>query len=182
MSEYRVSVVRLDAPIGEVLRLADRATEWMLDRELIQTNFRQDPLWQPSTWMPGPRWRDAVQEGPGNDRFLERANNGVDVEVARDIYHPLENYEPPSCGHCGASLSPDTHHECVEPWLVGQEPVVSCAVCGWSSLIGDWPARWGFAVGAPAVVINNWPVLTDEFLASLRSVLGGRTFVVLTHQ
>jgi hypothetical protein len=181
MSEDRVSVVRLDAPMGEVLRLADRGIEWMLDRELTQANVRQDSLWQPSAWMPGPRWRDAVQEGPGSDHFLESANNGVDVAVTRAFYHPVENYEPPSCGHCGASLSSDAHHECVEPWMAGHEPVVSCAACGWSSLIGDWPPRWGFAVGAPAVVMNNWPILREEFLASQRSVLGGRAFVILSH-
>jgi hypothetical protein len=125
--------------------------------------------------MPGPRWEALVVPAPGNESFLTWANNGVDIVAERQVHHPVANYEPPTCGRCGVAIDPDAHHALLEEWLAVKEPEVACASCGWTALIGDWPAEWGFAVGAPAVVFNNWPILTDEFVASLRSAFGGRT-------
>jgi len=176
-----LTVVRLDTPKPEIASLAQELSRWLLDKRVIQGNSRRDKLWQPSEWMPGPRWRDVVKDHPSNQYFATSANNGVDVEVKRDVYHPLENYEPPVCVRCGAALLEDAHHAMIEPWLAGPEPVAVCAKCGWSALIGDWPAGGGFAIGAPAVVFNNWPILRSDFLADLRSALRGRTYVVRTY-
>ena len=176
-----VTVVRLDSPEGEVVELAQTVARWLLKEGSVQPNSRRDELWQPSEWMPGPRWRDVVDEGPWNEDILETANNGVDVEVKRQVHHPTENYEPPACRRCGAVLSEELHHETIDPWLAGNEPTVVCPRCGWSAPIGDWPAKFGFAIGTPAIVFNNWPVLKEDFLAELRRLLGGRTFVVRTH-
>ena len=145
-----LTVVRIDFPDAEVASLAQGLGPWLLDKQVVQHNFRRDKLWQPSEWMPGSRWRDVVEEHPSNESFLTLANNGVDVEVKRELYHPLEAYKPPACGRCGAVLGEDAHHAMIEPWLARREPLAICANCGWSALIGDWPGEGGFAIGAPA--------------------------------
>ena len=176
-----VTVVRLNSPEGEIDQLAQKLTHWLLKEGVVSPNSKRDELWQPSEWMPGPRWRDVVEEGSWNEYFIGTANIGVDVEVERQVHHPVENYEPPPCRRCGAILPPDIHDDTIEPWLAGDEPTVVCPNCGWSALIGDWPAQFGFAIGAPAIVFNNWPMFKEPFLAELRALLGGRTFVVRTH-
>lgn len=176
-----VTVVRLDTPEAEVAGLGRELTQWLLEKGVVQANSKRDELWQPSQWMPGPRWRDVVEEGPWNEHFMTTANNGVDVELKRQVYHPVESYEPPACRRCGAVLAEDVHHGTIEPWLAGDEPIVVCPNCGWSAPIGDWPAEFGFAIGAPAIVFNNWPMFKVGFLGELRLLLGGRTFVVRTH-
>ena len=176
-----VTIVRMDSPEGGIASLAQKATQWLLEEGVIHPNSKRDELWRPSEWMPGPRSRDFVGEGPWNDYFMTLVNNGVDVEVKRQVHHPVENYEAPVCRRCGAVLSEDVHHATIEPWLAGNEPIVVCPKCGWSAPIGDWPADFGFAIGAPAIVFNNWSGLKDGFVAELRGLLGGRTFLVRTH-
>jgi hypothetical protein len=63
-------------------------------------------------------------------------------------------------------------------WLVTTEPALTCRECGWTALVGDWPAPWPFVVGAPAVLFQNWPPLDPQFLSEMRALLGGRTRVV----
>ena len=87
----------------------------------------------------------------------------------------------PGAGVAGSSSPPDVHHETIEPWLAGDEPTIACSNCGWSALIGDWASEFTFAIGAPAIVFNNWPMFKEAFVAELRALLGGRTFVVRTH-
>lgn len=178
MSERSVTVVWLDSPEGESSGLAKTVTRWLLKEGVIQTNSKWDAVRDPSEWMPGPRWRAVVEEGPYNEVFPASANNGVGIEVNRQVHHPVETYEPPLCGSCSAVLPVDVHHGTIETWLARQEPIVVCPNCGWSAPIGDWPAEWGFAIGEPAVVFNNWPDLKGCFLAELRTLLGGRTLVV----
>jgi hypothetical protein len=176
-----VAIVGIDNPEGGVASLAQKATHWLLEEGVVQPNSKRDELWQPSEWMPGSRWREVVNEGPWNEYFMTLANNGVDVDLKRQLHHPVENYESPVCLRCGAVLSEDVHHAMIEPWLAGDEPIVVCPKCGWSAPIGDWPAEFGFAIGAPAIVFNNWPMFKEAFLLELRALLGGRTLVVRTH-
>ncbi|HEU4423171.1 MAG TPA: hypothetical protein VFR67_11615 [Pilimelia sp.] len=148
----------------------------MLAQEIITANPNQDVLRQPSAWIPGPGWLSVLEPHPEIWRNL--INNGVDIVVERQVHHPVENYEPPTCARCATAVDEDEHHAAIEPWLAGCEPVLTCRACGWSALAGDWPASWAVAVGAPAVVFNNWPPLKQSFIAELRNAMGGRTQIV----
>jgi hypothetical protein len=178
VSESSEAVVRLDLDI-DVEPLAEQLTGFMLARDIIAANPVRDALWQPSAWIPGPGWLSVLEPHPEIWRTL--ANNGVDIVVERQVHHPVQNYEPPTCARCAAAFDEDEHHAAIEPWLARGEPVLTCRVCGWSALAGDWPAKWAVAVGAPAVVFNNWPPLTRSFIAELRTVMGGRTQIVRSH-
>ncbi|HEU5108755.1 MAG TPA: hypothetical protein VFT95_09380 [Micromonosporaceae bacterium] len=171
-------MVRLDGGI-DVGPLARKLTAFLLARGIIAANPCRDDLWQPSAWIAGAGWLSVLQPHP--EAWRDVVNNGVDVVVERRVHHPVENYEPPTCGRCGAAAEEDEHDAAIEPWIAGGEPMLTCQVCGWSALVGDWPATWPVAVGAPAVVFNNWPPLMPSFTTELRAVLGGRTQLVRSH-
>jgi hypothetical protein len=111
------------------------------------------------------------------------ANNGVDLVLGRELHHPIENFEPPTCPACARALEIDDerHAALVESWLGGVEPVAACASCRRSAPLGDWPGQWMFAVGNLAVRFNNWPPLREEFIEDLKQRIGPRCRVVLTH-
>lgn len=172
MSETATIVVRLDAnPAAETL---SRARDHLLAAGVIVPQPAPDELWQPSAWAAGPQARSVTVGG-----WRDLANNGVDLEVRRQVWHPMGNYEPPSCPACGAVAEEAGHHGIIDDWLAGTEPGLVCPGCGVVTPAGDWEGEWSFAVGSPAVVFHNWGALRPEFLTSLAAVLAGRTRVVL---
>jgi hypothetical protein len=69
----------------------------------------------------------------------------------------------------------------LDQWFESGEPVVTCLSCGAESLIGDWPGEWTYHVGDVAVTFNNWPPLSDAFIADVGRRLGDRWRVVRQH-
>jgi hypothetical protein len=179
MGESSQTIVRLDNDGLDIAALARMVTDFLLTRQIIAANPRAETLWQPSAWIPGPGWLAVLEPHPEHVRNV--ANNGVAIVVERQVHHPYENYRPPTCARCEAAFDEAEHHAAIEPWLAGSEPTLTCRACGWSALAGDWPATWAVAVGAPAVVFNNWPPLTPSFVAALRAVMGGRTQIVRSY-
>lgn len=181
MSENAVTVVELSLDEASARVRAEAVREWLLSTGIVQVNAKRDDLWQPSEFRAGPNvLRAATGWGPDE---AKRANSGVDLVVERELHHPGENFEPPSCPNCAAALDLDDeqHAAFVEGWLGGQEPAVTCAPCGRTSALGDWRGEWMFAVGGLAARFNNWPPLRPEFVEALRVRLGPRTRVVFTH-
>lgn len=172
------TVVRLDTDEVDVTALARTLTDFLLARKIITANLERDEVMQPSAWRAGPCWMSVLEPHPESWRDMA---DGVDVVVEPVLHHPYENYEPLTCAQCTTEYDDEAHHGVIEPWLAGSEPVLTCQVCGWSALAGDWPATWTFAVGAPAVVFHNWPSLTNGFLAELQTFMGGRTRIVRAH-
>jgi hypothetical protein len=179
VSESAETVVRLDLDSAGVEIVAGQLTEFLSTRGIIVANPDRDDLWQPSRWSAGPAWLSVLEPHP--EIWRNVVNNGVEIVVERQAHHPYENYEPPTCAQCMAAYDAEAHHAGIDPCLAGNEPTLTCHVCGWSALAGDWPAAWAVAVGAPAVVFNNWPPLSRSFIAELRAVMGGRTQVVRSH-
>lgn len=180
MSEHSETVVRLD-PLdpNSVDDLVTGLLRELVDDGILIGNTRRDELWSPSEWLAGPCWQLATDERDASWRGL--ANNGVGVSHSVEVHHPVENLEPPCCPVCGTTLDGGRYDELLEVWLGDGEPSVGCSVCGTHALLGDWPAPWGYAVGAPAVCFNNWPPLSRAFIDRLRASLAGRTFVVRAH-
>ncbi len=184
MSEHSVTALRLDviAP-DESEKIAVRLQELLLSRGVIVPNDRRDGLWQPSAWMPGPAARAGLVE-PVDwlDAFLRTANNGVDIHTGRDVYHPVENDEPPRCPRCEApapSVYTDSYVEWLTDWIDNaHEPTFTCDQCGWAGLAGDWAGQFGVLVGGPAVRFLNWPTLSPALIGDLRLAVGGRTGIV----
>ena len=175
-----VTVVRLDGIPNDAVAVGDAVRDRLVRGGIIRANARRDKMWQPSQWEPGPAWESVVESIDWGPAFLTSSNNGVDIAVVRDTYHPVENLSPASCARCGARVA-DAYYVTLEPWVSGAEPRLTCPSCGWTALVGDWPNEWGFAVGMPAITFNNWPELTKEFLTSMLAQLGGRSRVVRTH-
>ena len=182
LSDNSLTIVRLDPPPADPGGIASSVATWLLNREIIKENpVPDDPRW-PSKWAPGVRWADAVAEPlPPQVRFLEHVGNGVDIITERRAFNSGANFEAPTCATCGTELDENVYFDLIGPWLHGKEPSVACRNCGWTALLGDWPAPWGLAVGSLAVTFNNWWPLSDRFAAELRTRLGGRTFVVRQH-
>src|ERR1700693_4419902 len=103
-----VAVVRWDTAEGEIDELAQKLTQRLLKEGVVSTNSKRDELWQPSEWMPGPRWRDVVEEGSWNEFFIGTANIGVDVEVERQVHHPVETMSRPRAAVATQSFPPTT--------------------------------------------------------------------------
>lgn len=181
MSENAITVVELSLDEESARARAVAVRDWLLSLGVLRVNAKRDDLWQPSEFRAGPNVLRAATEWGANDEKC--VNSGVDLVVGRELHHPVENFDPPSCAGCSTALDMDDerHATLVEGWLDGEEPSVACPKCGRIALLGDWPGEWMFAVGNLAVRFNNWPPLRDEFVEALRERLGHRSRVVLTH-
>lgn len=180
VGDLREIVVRIDA--DDAAESARRAIAFLVSERVVTANPDRVELRQPSEWVAGPAAESVVEPLIWTPGWRQLRNTGVDVVVDRQVHHAVENYEPPACPTCSATLDEAAHHDLLENWWsTGREPTVSCRRCGCSALLGEWPSEWPSVVGAPAVVFNNWPQLTGEFLRRLRAHLGGRTEVVRAH-
>jgi hypothetical protein len=162
----------MDTEQHEVDALAARLTDFLLTRKIIEAGSAT----KPRSWVHGSGFLSALEP---NQRCS--SSDGVEIATDRVVHDPGANYEPPVCARCGTAVDTHEHIELMEPWLIGPEPTMSCQSCGWTALVGDWPADWAIAVGAPAVRFHNWPILAPEFVAELREVLGGRCKFVRAH-
>lgn len=186
MSEHSLTVVRLDHLSAlDRQKVAGEIQELLVTRKVIVANDRPDRLWQPSAWKPGPQARTVVDDTDWFDAFLHTANNGADISVDRDAYHPVENDEAPRCPRCDVEAPDDyteSYGEWLEAWMAeGSEPSFVCRSCHWSGLVGDWSGRFSVLIGAPAVTFVNWPPIAQHLITELRDVLGGRSGVVCSH-
>jgi hypothetical protein len=167
VSDHAVTVVALDGGADP-----GRLRDWLVVNHVAAPDHRHE-------LKPGPAWREVV-EHPARD--LERlVHNGIEIVTERTVHDPGSNFTPPTCPACQAMMDADRYFSFIDPWLEGDEPEVACAACGSGRRLGDWDAPWGYAIGAPAVRFNNWPILTDAFLAELRARVGVRTAVVRQH-
>lgn len=178
-----MTVVRLnETSAAEREQIAAAVQDLLVTRGVIVPNDRRDPLWQPSVWKPGPQARMVADHTDWFDAFLQTANNGVDISVDRDAYHPVENEEVPRCPRCDAKAPADygeSYAEWLEAWMTdGQEPSFVCGSCQQSALVGDWNGQFSALIGAPAVTFFNWPPISQRHIVDLRGALGGRTGIV----
>jgi len=174
VSDVCITVVEIS--IGPLVAAdrADTVIEWLLRTGVVELNPNRNELWQPSVYRPGPGVRTAVPSWQEPDYTL--VNNGVDVIVERQLYHPLGAYRPAACPACARRLDEAVHETYAAPWLAGNEPDVRCPGCAVVHPLGDWPDS--FQVGELAVSCHNWPPLADAFLIALGQRLGPRWRVV----
>jgi hypothetical protein len=165
-----VTVVELSIGALEAADRADSVIRWLLDTGVIVVNPVHGSTWQPSAYLPGPQ---AATAAPGfGDTDYTLANNGVDILVERELYRDTSPHQAPACPDCGHELEEATLEGLIRPWLDGHEPRVDCAGCGTGRPLGEWPD--GYLVGELAVRFNNWPQLSEAFLADLGARMGPR--------
>ena len=173
MSENSVAVVELSVTGAAAQERAAAVRDWLLASGVIVLNSERDELWQPSEFAAGPAAATAFPDYPDDVAQLGvLSNSGVDVVTKRQVFHSVENYEPPACPSCATPMDEGEHHELIYGWLGGTEPSVSCRSCHHSSLIGDWRGKWTFQIAELGVVFNNWPPLVDAFVAETGRLLG----------
>lgn len=180
MSENAIIVVELSTSASEAPARIAAAKAWLLENGIIAPNDHRDDLMQPSEYRAGPK---AVEVAPSfaHEHVRTFANNGVDFLHERQVHHPMENYEPPSCPSCGVPADGDAHAELIEAWLEGGEPPFACQTCGTAQPAGDWVGKHSFYVSDLAVRFNNWAYIEASFLARLGALLGPRARVVYEH-
>jgi len=178
VSDECVTVVEMSIGEAEAADRADAVIRWLLDSGVIVPNPRRGGSWRDSAYVPGPR---AGSAAPGFGESAPRATHvGVDVLVERELYRDTVPHDPPACPDCGYELPEPTLDRLIRPWLDGRhEPEVPCPGCGTVRRLGDWPN--GYLVGELAVRFNNWPPLSEEFVAHLGRLLGPRWRAVHEH-
>jgi len=174
VSDDVLTVVEISIGSLEAMERADEVVRWLLDTGVVVANPHPDRIRQPSALRAGPAVHHAAPQWTTWHADLQ--NSGVDVLAERALYHPTQAYEPPACPTCGTQLDEEAHHALMEPWLAGTEPSATCRNCGHSHRLGDWPGS--YQVGELAVRFNNWPDLSDGFVADLGSRMGPRWRVV----
>lgn len=180
MGTHAIKLVEISLSEWEARERAPVVTSWLLEREVIVPNPEREDIFSPSEFRGGPRYAEVAPDEFGQ---VGGGNTGVDIVVDRIVHHAIENYEPPTCPDCGAeAISFEDHHELIGPWLYHRvEPEVRCVACGHLSLAGNLEGSWSFHIGDLAVVFNNWPPLTEKFVAELGTVMGPRTRIVIDH-
>ncbi|MCW2638839.1 MAG: hypothetical protein JWP76_1145 [Dactylosporangium sp.] len=170
MGDECVTVVEMSIGALEAADRADAVIRWLVDTGVIVPNPVRGSAWQPSAYLPGPQAPAAAPGFGGTDYTL--ANNGVDILVERELYRDTSPHEAPACPDCGHELAEATLEALIRPWLDGHEPRVGCAGCSAVRPLGEWPD--GYLVGELAVRFNNWPQLSQAFLADLGTRMGPR--------
>ncbi|WP_250003498.1 hypothetical protein [Actinoplanes sp. M2I2] len=169
MMVHRQIVVRIDTDVDAAAR-ARQVTEGLLELRVIVD--RPGPE---LPYGPGPAAADHLEPG---EQWVDHEDNGVDIVAERSAYHAFTNWARPNCDRCGSQPDRETMQSAFEAWLGGPEPTVACRECDWTARAGDWPAPWPFAVGAPAVLFQNWPALDPQLLNDVRAAIGGRTRII----
>jgi len=190
MSEDRQSIVDLTAGEQDAARLASDLSGWLLHEQIIQANPDPDALVRPSRYLPGERWRSAVEESSRSPDLLRQVNNGVDIHTARAVFGPGEYGAPQACPACGYrskitsqrefDQEVDTESELLRAWQEHGEPLRSCGRCGQARPVGDW-VDLSFAVASFGISFNNWPPLSERFVESVKARLGPRTGLIYEH-
>ncbi len=180
MSERAVIVCELSTTRADAPECVRVVKQWLLERGVIEPNAARHERLQPSEFRAGPR---AIGVAPefAMEHWRNLVNNGVDVVCARNLYHPVENYEPPPCPTCGAARVDHPLAESVEQWLDGEEPVAVCAACSKGHPLGDWVSEFSWYVAEIAVSFNNWPTIDRPFIEELGGLLGPRWRIVYQH-
>lgn len=175
MSESAQIIVRLDPLDAQAReRLVADLLAWLVEIEVIATWPPLDGSNVPGTtsWAPGRAWRSVVEE-PDID-LLRLRHNGVEATAVVGIQSAYGNSENPLCARCGTEFPLLESWDLIDAWEAGMEPVVTCQRCGWSALLGDWPAEFPPAlVGAPALTFNGWPGLRRAFVDEIVERMGG---------
>ncbi|MCY1143098.1 hypothetical protein OWR29_34315 [Actinoplanes sp. Pm04-4] len=171
MSFRREVVVRIDGG-GDAAGIARRLAD-----ALVELNIVVDRRGPDLPYEPGPAAATVLEPGV---QWADHEDNGVKIHTEPSMYHSFSNWARPNCDRCGARVGTDAVKAAFDTWLGATEPALSCQECGWSAPIGNWPAPWPFAFGAPAVAFENWPPLDPQFLGEVREALGGRTRVIRT--
>jgi predicted RNA-binding Zn-ribbon protein involved in translation (DUF1610 family) len=131
----------------------------------------------PGAWrfVAGPRADGLVSDEQVDD------SHEADVRCGRETYHAGEDFTPPPCPTCGHVLGDAVHLDHLAVWSRHAEPVVVCPDCGAEQRLGDWEWNQGAYVAELAVAFLNWPEPTDDFIAAVGALLGGRWRTVLCH-
>ena len=158
--------------VDERLRRALDLQRWLHATGVIERMLVDEHI---EVWMPGTLWRSAVDGSADYPFDFEVKDNTVEISAEIEVYSALGNAEDATCARCGTPFhAGDRLAGLLEQWVGDSEPAVTCAQCGWTALLGDWPTDNPVAVaGAPAVVFINWPPLRDTFVASVTERLGG---------
>jgi hypothetical protein len=175
MSDSAQIIMRLD-PLSDAERgrLADGVSQWLLSSQ-VTTIFDASSAERAdlgrTDWSPGPSWRSVVDE-VRDAAFESLWFNGVDVRPAVQMQSAYSNYEEWACPRCATEL---VSTDLIENWVESEiEPNARCSSCGYSALLGDWPAQFPAAlVGAPVVTFQNWHPLRATFITDVVEHLGG---------
>jgi hypothetical protein len=174
LSEHSVTVVEISLSALQAADRADEVCRWLTGTGIVVPAPKHDGESWTSAYRAGARVHDAAPGWPGG--CPDGPRRGVDILVERTLYRAVDESAHPCCPGCGTPLDEQTQEDLIRPWLGEVEPRVTCPGCAEPCLLGDW--RGGFQVGELAVRFNNWPELSDEFLARLGALLGPRWRVV----
>lgn len=169
MNVHREVVVRIDTE-GDPADIARRLARGLVEFRIVVDLPRHD-----LTYGPGPAAATAIERGTP---WVDHGDTEVSISTERTMYNAFGQAARPNCDRCGTQADRLAVQTACDAWFVATEPDLTCQACGWTALVGDWPAPWPFAVGAPAVVFENWPPLDPQFLSEVRALIGGRTRVV----
>jgi uncharacterized protein (UPF0212 family) len=145
-------------------------------------------------YAPGARHSVALDD-PSDDYALRHAVNGLEIELGRRVFHPVQGeIGPIECPHCltrilleDAAGNLTDHWEALEmaltDWVRGGPGRTGCPACGQPIGVNDWhwPGQWPFAVGFLGFRFWNWPSLSSTFIAAVRQRLGHRVVVTRGH-
>ncbi len=150
-------IVRIDKlPRADRQHIAGELAGWLLASGVIAELDRSDPRRADvarTDWGAGPNWRGSVDHDPGAV-FETLLLNGVDIKAEVGLHSAYGDAEDWRCPQCRSVMSAG---DLINEWLqTNDEPVATCATCGWSGWLGDWPAEFPLAlVGAPAITFHN---------------------------
>lgn len=184
MSDNWVEFFSVGAGETQSAQLIQDQVDWLLTREIIAAAENSDSFY--GDYREGPRFAEAFDPDwvptdavAGGRHILF----GVRVRIGWQISHNMDGFEGPPCPRCAVQLpTAEVGGQLLSQWYETRiEPTVTCAQCGHTDLLGNWPHVFaGYGNYASLAFVNGWP-LTERFEHELLERIGHRSRVLYVH-
>jgi hypothetical protein len=182
MGNHFQSIVDPEATEAEAPALADRVLRWLIAEQIVVPERTDCVLSESGGYAPGPAYVKAT--GAPDVHVLTLRTNGMEVVSTRTVFHSGEGDLELICGTCGSRIEPKQGWwaDAVGEWYDRAGPgMLACPVCGISRPVTEWQHDPPLGFGNLGFTFWNWPMLTDDFVASVGKLLGNRVLDVAGH-
>jgi hypothetical protein len=181
MGDWFQIVVDEGVSFADAEQLSREILRWLTERGIVQAIPVQCVLGRDELgYPPGPNCGEAVEGLWHEHQLLDLRVNGLQVDIGRRVYHPMQGEISLFCPGCGIqSEFHDDWQSALLEWLKSKgDGILRCSKCEHTGSVTEWiyDPPWGF--GELGFTFWNWPVLRQSFVEEFCAQFGHRTAFV----